>query len=73
MRLKEEINAAFGSELDWYAKTADLWSSKTTIVILALTLHYLTEDFQMRSFVMEVKPFAKGRHTGEYFLLYLIL
>lgn len=47
-----------------YALTTDLWSSKTMEAYLGLTIHYVTTNFELRSFILSVAP-VRGRHTGE--------
>jgi hypothetical protein len=41
-----------------------MWSSRSMDTIIALSLHFLTEDFEMKNYMLEVKP-VKGKHTGD--------
>jgi hypothetical protein len=52
-----------------YAKvnacTSDIWSSKSMMAFMALTIHFLIEDFNMKSFTLEVEQ-IEGKHTGDF-------
>jgi hypothetical protein len=60
-KLKESINM----EVDYYSITTDIWSSHVMQSFIAVTLHYLTEEFNMKIFVIEVS-LLKGNHTGAF-------
>ena len=47
-----------------FSTTSDMWSSRTMKSFMALTLHFLTEEFIMKSYTLEVKP-IRGKHTAE--------
>ena len=51
-----------GSRLCLYHHT-DMWTSRNGSSFIAITLHYLTKEFRMRSFTLEVAPFV-GEHSG---------
>ena len=57
-KLKEAIN----KEVDYYRITTDIWSSHVMQILIAVTLHFLTEEFATKTFVLEVAP-SKGSHT----------
>jgi hypothetical protein len=42
-------------ELEFSDNTSDIWSSKTMMAFMALTIHFLSEDFDMHSFNLEVE------------------
>jgi hypothetical protein len=50
--------------MEYFSLTTDIWSSRVMQSYLALTLHYLTDDFEMKTCVLEVKPLI-GSHTAE--------
>ena len=50
-------------EMDFFSCTSDIWLSRTLEAFLALTIHYLTEDFEMKKFVLKVDPLA-GKYTA---------
>jgi hypothetical protein len=60
-KLKESINM----EVDYYSITTDIWSSPVMQSFIAVTLHYLTEEFNMQIFIIEVS-LLKGSHTGAF-------
>lgn len=47
-----------------YAATTDLWSSCTTEPCLSFTVHFLTEDFELKTLYLETVYFPDS-HTGE--------
>ena len=47
-----------------YALTSDLWSSRTMQAFMAMTIHFLTKDFTMRNYTLEVFP-VLGKHTAD--------
>lgn len=46
--MANEIKDQIRREMDFFSTTTDLWSSRKMTALMALTLHYLTDDFQMR-------------------------
>ena len=58
-------------EMDYFSLTTDIWSSRVMQSFMALTLHYLTESFELKTYVLEVKPLI-GSHTGEFIASCLI-
>ena len=52
-------------EVHYFSCTSDLWSSRTMEAFLALTIHYLTDDFVMKKFVLKVDPVV-GKHTADF-------
>jgi len=61
--MTNEIKIQIRREMNFYSTTTDLWSSRRMNALIALTLHYLTEDFQMREFTLESSP-VEGNHTS---------
>ena len=61
--MTNEIKIQIRREMNFYSTTTDLWSSRRMNALIALTLHYLTEDFQMREFTLECSP-VEGNHTS---------
>ena len=52
------------------AISTDLWQSRNNDAYQASTLHYVSEDFRLKMFVIGVFPFS-GRHTAEAIALRL--
>ena len=52
------------SQVEYYASTTDLWSSCTTEPHRSFTVHFLTEDFKLKTRCLETVYFAES-HTGE--------
>lgn len=63
-QLRATLKMIIGRECIYYCITTDIWTSRNTDSYMALTLHYVSEDFQFRSWTLEVEAFP-GRHTGE--------
>ena len=55
------------NEMDYFAMTTDIWSSRVMESYMAETIHYLTEDFEMQAFTIEVTPFPSP-HEAERIL-----
>ncbi|CAI5660274.1 zinc finger BED domain-containing protein 1-like [Oreochromis niloticus] len=47
-----------------YASTTDLWSSRTTEPYMSFTVHFLTEDFELKTLCLETVYFPDS-HTSE--------
>ena len=62
--LKESITKQMTHDACFFSITTDLWSSRAKQSYIALTIHYLTKSFEMRSHLIETKEFAEA-HTGE--------
>jgi hypothetical protein len=54
--LKQAIRNDMKSNCSYFACTSDMWSSTQMKAFRALTLHFLTDDFCMQSYTLEVKP-----------------
>ncbi len=52
------------SQVEHYAGTTDLWSSRTTEPYLSFTVHFLTDDFELKTRCLETVYFPDS-HTGE--------
>jgi len=52
-------------EVQYFSCTSDLWSSRTMEAFLSLTMHYLTDDSEMKKFVLKVDPVV-GKHTADF-------
>ena len=61
--MENEIRTQIHREMNYFSTTTDLWSSRRMTALMALTLHYLTEDFEMREFTLEASP-LEGNHTS---------
>lgn len=51
-------------QVDYYASTTDLWSSCTTEPYMSYTVHFLTNDFELKTRCLEVAYFPES-HTSE--------
>jgi len=49
--MKEAIKKDISVNCSFFSSTSDMWSSRTVKAFMALTIHFLTEDFRMRSYV----------------------
>lgn len=52
------------SQVKYFASTTDLWSSRTTEPYMSFTVHFITEDFEMKARCLETMYFPES-HTGE--------
>jgi hypothetical protein len=59
--MKEKLQ----NDVKYFSATTDIWSSKTMESFMALTLHALTEDFEVINLMLAVDP-LRGRHTGDF-------
>ncbi|XP_030235456.1 zinc finger BED domain-containing protein 1-like [Gadus morhua] len=51
-------------QIEHYACTTDLWSSRTTEPYISLTVHFLDQDFELKTRCLQTAYFP-GEHTGE--------
>nr|XP_055069962.1 E3 SUMO-protein ligase ZBED1-like [Misgurnus anguillicaudatus] len=56
--------------IDFYAATTDLWSSRTMQPYMCLTVHYVSESWDMRSVCLQTSYFPQD-HTGQTIALEL--
>lgn len=61
----KKVREKIQRETDYFAMTTDIWSSRTMESYMAITIHYLTTEFVMKDFTLEVTP-LQGSHTGDY-------
>ena len=67
LKMKEKIKR----DIKYLGNTTDIWSSRTMESFMAITLHALTEDFNMINMTLEVEP-LQGKHNGTYIMEKLI-
>ncbi|XP_041821745.1 E3 SUMO-protein ligase ZBED1-like [Chelmon rostratus] len=60
---REEIRKEI-ADLPFYATTTDLWSSRTMEPYMSLTIHYIDEDFEIKTRCLQTSFFPED-HTGE--------
>jgi uncharacterized lipoprotein YehR (DUF1307 family) len=53
------------NNMKYFSATTDIWSSRVMQGFMALTIHYLTKEFDMINLTLEVSPLF-GRHTGDF-------
>jgi len=61
--LKQDVTKQL-KDADYYCITTDMWSSRAKQSYIAVTIHYLTGSFDMRSHLLETKEFPEA-HTGD--------
>ncbi|RLN91127.1 hypothetical protein BBJ28_00023770 [Nothophytophthora sp. Chile5] len=61
--LRASLKNKLAKECGYYSVTTDIWTSRTARSFLALTVHYLTLQFQLCNWTLEVEHFP-GRHSG---------
>ena len=65
MLMKQHIKYTKHKSMVHFAYTSDIWYSKYMMAFMALTIHFLTENFNMMSFTLEVEQ-IEGKHTGDF-------
>jgi hypothetical protein len=55
-----------GSPFTLYSTTTDAWTNRADYPFAALTLHYLTDDFAMKSHVLAVRHFPAPHTAAAY-------
>ena len=63
-KMKEVIKEDISVNCSFFSSTSDMWSSRTMKAFMAVTIQFLTDEFIMRSYTLEVKP-VLGKHTGD--------
>jgi hypothetical protein len=61
---RTELKTILVKEAKFYCTTTDIWSSRSSSAFISLTMHYLTDDFTMKSWNLEVQKFG-GKHSVE--------
>lgn len=51
--------------------TTDMWTSVANTDYMAITLHYITNDYEYRHLCLEVVPFPEINHTAEHIRRFL--
>ena len=64
IHLEDTMKRIIRNESEYVTLTVDIWTSRNGSSFITVTLHYLTEEFRMRLFTLEVAPFP-GVHSGE--------
>ena len=57
-----ELNRSIGG-LVGIGFTTDMWTSRNNDAYMALTAHFINDEFELKSFLVGMKPF-EGAHTG---------
>ncbi|MCP4254838.1 MAG: hypothetical protein GY775_15825, partial [Candidatus Scalindua sp.] len=59
-----ELKQRIKSEALFYCTTTDIWSSRALSAFIGFMIHYLTKEFELVSWNLEVQKFD-GKHSGE--------
>ena len=59
--IMQKVKHTVKKEMDYCSITADIWSSHVMQSFMAVTLHYFTEEFDIKTFVTPLRE----SHTGE--------
>ena len=51
-------------QIEFFACTTDLWSSRTTEPYVSLTVHFINQDFELKSRCLQTSYFPE-EHSGE--------
>lgn len=51
-------------DIKWFSATSDIWSSIGLYPYISFTLHYISENWELKCKVLETHPFPKD-HTGQ--------
>lgn len=62
-RVASELRAAMDDAACSFAFTSDMWTSRANDSYISLTCHFLTPDFTMKRYVLNVRHFPE-KHTG---------
>ncbi|POM78215.1 Zinc finger BED domain containing hypothetical protein 4-like [Phytophthora palmivora] len=62
--LRVTLKQTILDECEFYSESSDIWTSKNEMGFICFTIHYLTREFKMRSWVLEVKR-IKCKHDGD--------
>jgi hypothetical protein len=65
--VESKIKGKINSDIKYYSATTDIWSSRTMVSFMAITLHALTDDFSMINLTLDVMP-LQGKHTGRFIM-----
>lgn len=61
--LRSSLMTRIVRECEYYCLTTDIWTDRAMRSFMALTIHYLDQEFNMNRWTLEVIHFP-GRHTG---------
>ncbi|KAH7967623.1 hypothetical protein HPB52_001229 [Rhipicephalus sanguineus] len=63
MAVKERMHVDFQEGVESISLTSDMWTSRSNHSYISLTCHYLTSNFEMRSFALENRSLTES-HTA---------
>ncbi|KAH7963442.1 hypothetical protein HPB52_021209 [Rhipicephalus sanguineus] len=63
MAVKDRMHADFQEGVESISLTSDMWTSRSNQSYISLTCHYLTSNFEMRSFALENRSVTES-HTA---------
>ncbi|POM68349.1 Zinc finger BED domain containing hypothetical protein 1-like [Phytophthora palmivora] len=61
---RSDVKAAILAGALFYSLTTDIWTSRTTEGFLALTIHFVTCDFTLKRYTLEVISFPGNTQDG---------
>ncbi|EGZ09482.1 hypothetical protein PHYSODRAFT_523775 [Phytophthora sojae] len=61
--LRETLKDEIADECDYYTASADIWTSKSKRAFISFTLHYLTRNFDLKNWVLEIKSMSCLAHV----------
>ena len=59
-----QLRDIIANEAYYYCTTTDIWTSRMLTAFICFTIHYLTEDFTMKSWNIVVQKIPQ-KHTGD--------
>jgi hypothetical protein len=59
-----KLAQAISKEVKFFCVTTDIWTSRSLLSFMAVTLHYMNTNFELKSFNLEVAPFS-GKYSGQ--------
>ena len=68
--LKEKVKQRLEQQSTFVSITGDIWTSIANDAYLTVTVHYITDDWEMCSAILGTKP-LEDRHTGENIVIWV--
>eukprot|EP00644_Phytophthora_capsici_P018302 jgi/Phyca11/131118/e_gw1.101.52.1 len=62
--LRTKLKTVLASDCQDYSLTTDIWTDRRQRSFMAVTIHYLNDNFQMANWTLEVEAFP-GSHIGD--------
>lgn len=71
--IRSSLQFRIASECCFFSASSDIWTARSNSTFISLTIHYVTEDFFMQNWVLEVEELPGSIQELQLQLIYVVV